>query len=227
MRINRRTVVLMAMLSLLTLALSACGARPQADNDSQPAPLASSAESKAGETGGPNEGIGFQGSWSIKVFDPDGGLVSSREFENALTQGGASQIGRYIRGFEPGGGPWEIRLSNSSSSATQPCGSPPGGTCSIKEARITRSADSADLVVSGNGAHTINLDGTVVVDNASAIDVVSSNHFVCSPIEYASDCQTMTFTGNSSTTMTRTTLANPVNVSAGQTVEVGVRLRVQ
>ena len=50
----------------------------------------SSHSEAAREKGGRNEGIKVHGHWTIEVRNPDGKVVTHREFENALAQGGVT-----------------------------------------------------------------------------------------------------------------------------------------
>src|SRR2546423_1698687 len=58
---------------------------------------------------GQQEGIKVHGHWTIEVRNPDGTLVTHREFENALTPGGAMLLGLFLsRNKTPG--LWRIHL---------------------------------------------------------------------------------------------------------------------
>ena len=77
------------------------------------------------QQGAPAEGITVHGHWVIEVRDPDGRLVSRREFENALASGGSNLlVGFLMRSNSLG--LWEVRATSSNS----PC---PGSTCTLAE----------------------------------------------------------------------------------------------
>ena len=60
--------------------------------------------------GGPNEGIKVHGYWMIDVRNPDGKLVTHREFENALLGAGATTMQEFLgRAAKPG--LWQIGLA--------------------------------------------------------------------------------------------------------------------
>src|SRR5438093_5811943 len=69
--------------------------------------------SPAGESnGGPKEGIKVHGHWTIDVRNPDGRLVTHREFENALTPDGGNTLAK-IFGRINMPGLWQILLNSS------------------------------------------------------------------------------------------------------------------
>src|SRR5947208_12840021 len=66
--------------------------------------------SPAGESkGGPKEGIKVHGHWTIEVRNPDGTLVTHREFENALTSDGGFALSAVL-GRALTLGLWRIQL---------------------------------------------------------------------------------------------------------------------
>src|SRR6185295_16924698 len=51
---------------------------------------------QAATPGPPHEGIKVHGHWTVDVREPDGKLVSHREFENALASAGASPLAQLL-----------------------------------------------------------------------------------------------------------------------------------
>src|SRR5687768_11054291 len=92
------------------------------------------AAAKASSPSGPKEGIKVHGRWTIDIRNPDGKLVSHREFENALTPGGAEVLGLFLRRTSMAGR-WRVQLNPSSTSPGPPCIDSDGGpaVCFIHE----------------------------------------------------------------------------------------------
>jgi len=120
--------------------------------------------------GGPQEGIKVHGHWVIEVRNPDGGLVTRREFNNALV--GADALVRVLSRTNSAGR-WVISFSGGSSSTPSPC---TGGTCVITEGTgavlfsnevlvgtdltlVPTTAAPANLVLKGSG--TVPASGTI------------------------------------------------------------------
>jgi len=66
---------------------------------------------------GPQEGIKIHGHWTIEVKNPDGKLVTHREFENTLTSAGAQTLADVLSG-QTFVGSWAVTVV---SSGTPPC----------------------------------------------------------------------------------------------------------
>lgn len=84
----------------------------------------STAESTATKTQGPrkgpNEGITVHGWWTIEVRNPEGKVVTHREFENALSVQGANILTNFLLNlWTPG--IWNVSLGGTSTQAN-PCG---------------------------------------------------------------------------------------------------------
>src|SRR5208282_658242 len=59
-------------------------------------PAAPAEKNPASQAKGPHEGITVHGHWTIEVRNPDGKVVTRREFENALQPGGYAALGALI-----------------------------------------------------------------------------------------------------------------------------------
>jgi hypothetical protein len=117
---------------------------------------------------GSHEGIKVHGHWTIDVRDPDGTLVTHREFENSLQQGGASFLaGCLVNGCSKQN--WIIRLSVSTAAI---CASQSGSSfhlCNyaVTPSLVTTGADSTSVVMSatltaeGGGSAINSVDTTI------------------------------------------------------------------
>lgn len=95
----------------------AAGANATSHNTSVQKAEAAPATESTGR--GPHEGIKVHGHWTIEVRNPDGNLVTHREFENSLQPLGAQVIGQLLTRQVVVGG-MAIQLDAQSSSAS-PC----------------------------------------------------------------------------------------------------------
>jgi|GEM_PF-726155 len=185
------------------------------------APLLAQAITPTKESkGGPVEGIKVHGHWTIDVRDPDGKLVTHREFENGLTLQGKGGLVKLL-GRQITNGAWHVGLANSS--GNHPCEFPsssPGGSatptpCQILEPSfwapgvvdspyffktlILSLPDSGGLVLSGNASAARN----------STIDMVSTRIYNCPPNNGPQTCATTNTIGQFE--FTEKQLAQPVN----------------
>lgn len=69
--------------------------------------------------GGPSEGIQIHGHWTIEVLEPDGSLVSRREFDNELVAQGTLMLSQLL-GRTKTAGVWRIQLQGPTGE-TGPC----------------------------------------------------------------------------------------------------------
>lgn len=88
--------VMVAISVLLSMMLSGCG---------------SESISAGLPDRGPQEGIQVHGHWTIDVKNPDGSLVESREFENAITNMGQVALAKFLTRENSVGG-WAIYAKN-------------------------------------------------------------------------------------------------------------------
>jgi hypothetical protein len=171
--------------------------------------------------GGPREGIQVHGAWTIDVHNPDGSLASRTEFENAL-QGGLwlSQI--MARGAAVGR--WEVNLLANTGNL---CGS--SGRCVVTESGAPDGDNvfktlSVSAPFSGTDATKLVLRGTAVASVSNTIHRVETLIWLCSEDIAPSACPTHNSPSNVGTQFTGATLGTPVSVSAGQTIDVTVRI---
>ncbi len=83
-------------------AISQAQAPPAGPQSTKPAataqPAAPAEKNPASQAKGPHEGIAVHGHWTIEVRNPDGTVVTRREFENALQPGGYAPLAALIAG---------------------------------------------------------------------------------------------------------------------------------
>ena len=112
------------------------------DGGSAPA-SAVAPEATQGSGGGPSEGISVHGHWKINVLEPDGHLVSSHEFENALDNDGKLLLAQLLT-TERQTGQWRVDLQGTGVGGSgqpipdSPCGQDSGPlSCKIMELTAT------------------------------------------------------------------------------------------
>lgn len=168
--------------------------------------------------GGPHEGIKVHGHWTIDVRDPDGILVTHREFENALFDG-AFLLGPLLgRTYTAGG--WLLAVSG-------PCIAV-SNICTLVESTdpFYTAGPSVFKTVTVNaplpntpGAGTLTLTGSFVAQIASQISQVSSGLENCAPTVAPAGCPAVASSNNFY--FSKATIA-PIAVTAGQAVQVTV-----
>jgi hypothetical protein len=181
----------------------------------------------ASSAGGPYEGIKVHGHWTIEVRSPHGSLVSRREFKNALTTTGGALLGRFLqRTHKPG--EWTIQLG-SETNHLNPCEVNIAGPvpCVIYEATNPVAANAGwgtftALTVGSEGGP--NTNSTVLAGAAKArknglIDYVATLLINSCPVDSQGACNG---SGGGNEVFTRTTLPTPINVVAGQIIQVKV-----
>jgi hypothetical protein len=175
---------------------------------------------------GSHEGIKVHGHWTIEVRNPDGTLVTHREFENAYSP--TSSFLSNVLARNNSVGLWEISLSGS----PQPCfiisSGPQPTACTIEETIInasyappyfpglTLSANAGTLVLSGNA--TVQVTGSIN-QVSTVVNPCPNSTPPSSPCTGGSSIALATFT---MATLTAGSSTPPVPVSAGQTVQVTV-----
>jgi len=182
------------------------------------------AQLKSHAPGAAKEGIKVHGHWTIDIRNPDGKLVERREFNNALEPGGGESLGGLLQRTHKMG-EWKIVFG----SANPPClfNSETTSYCHIF-APNTQSGPASDpnafktLTTESQGYPTMAtvLSGTATAARTGAIDLVSTSLSKC-----AYDTQGVcnpNLLGNGFGVFTRTTLATPINVVAGQIIQVTV-----
>lgn len=151
-RIVRRSLVLVGLLvaALCFAGPSRAQSKPAPSGATTPAqaavgnsaPVTQAAKAKpAAEPAArksPSEGIKVHGHWIIEVKNPDGKVVTHREFENSLAGGNGSEGSNLLAGLLSGNytpGPWAIGLYNISTPG--PCSTQAGQVCFIISPKAT------------------------------------------------------------------------------------------
>jgi hypothetical protein len=212
-----------ALLAVLVAGLMLPGAQAQSANQNQKSDKqasssshaqAPSASSKAAEeesaptnkehTGGPQEGIKIHGHWVIDVRNPDGKLVTHREFENSYLDTNFLSI---ILARQNSVGLWEVLLSGL------------GGTYTIGEPAQPGSIISKNLTISPSHDSVVLIGSWTAVDTAD-IRVVETAVAECPPsVAPATPC-----TDGFSNGFTSTALSPPISFVLGQIVQVTVTI---
>ncbi|MGB6686458.1 MAG: hypothetical protein WBE76_01300 [Terracidiphilus sp.] len=168
--------------AFLAIALSASAMGRAQSKPAQPEPATAQAEPAApagqppaseSQPKGSHDGIQVHGYWTIEIRDPDGKLVTHREFENALLSNGSTVLGNLLAGSGTSGG-WQIGLCHSGGQNN--CGTkanPPGTVPRMTEigTAVGSSSDctTKDLCYGtlrvtlppSSGAQTVSLTGSV------------------------------------------------------------------
>lgn len=208
------------------------GQSQKAKGSANAAPAAAR-EDAAGEgahqAGGPHEGIKVHGHWSIEVRNPDGAVVTHREFENSLAPPGATLSAVLSRGGTAGA--WQVWVENVVGGGTA------SGLCAHLEQNTTECIigepgsifsvpASTNLVVatpSGKFGGIVTLSGSVQVTGAGTVNSVETFFATCPPTVTPSACPTST-TSNGGIAFTSAGVSPPVSVAVGQTIAVIVTI---
>jgi hypothetical protein len=180
--------------------------------------------------GGQKEGIKIHGHWTIEVRNPDGKLVTHREFENALDYNGAKALAEFLaRVYTPG--MWAISLhSGVSQMVIQEPGSdittPSSSVLLFKTLTIRPpSLSSSSFVLSG---YTTPLGQDAIYDVVATLNKRCIYTTNLSPAQCASNPSS----GGPLSSENGITVFNleagsstpPVSVSAGQIIQVTVTI---
>jgi hypothetical protein len=239
-RAVRLRVASLCALAILASILSGCAARQSVGSRAYPTgtveaiteiPAPREALVPAAErdtTGGPHEGIKVHGHWTIEVRNPDGALVTHREFENSLSpQTGPLGLANVL-GRVHSVGLWQVAIGNIIQSPTQPCFAPAGNfaiACFMQEPGDTSNGpfDFQTLTVSvpttGPNTGALVLSGSFTVQTSSALAEYSTSFYYCAGTVAPATCGTQ----NVFTFFTFAQIS-PINVAAGQLVQVTVVL---
>jgi hypothetical protein len=173
-----------------------------------------------------HQAIKIHGHWTIEVRNPDGSVVTHREFENALfpSPALASILARQVAaGF------WTIALYPGTV-----CGNTNGAGCSIGEPGQTLYAwNSSNLSVTVSG-NSLVLSGTVLASGGGTVTTVQTDMQACpATVAPSSPCQgwpsgttppNFGFGATGGFIFTSTDPSPGIPVSAGQTVAVTVNI---
>ncbi len=203
---------------------------PLAEPAAEGRPLSTTAEA-AGR--GKHEGIKVHGHWVIDVRNPDGTLVTHREFENSLVTAGAlfgsALLTDLLGGTRTGGG-WEINLAtpNASLRIFQP-NSPSAEICNYAAC----SPNLSVVVGTTQNPGTLTFSGSVVVPaSQTSITIVQTDTWACIPTVLPAACATLSLadvnSGNASDfTFTQANLSPAITVTPGQVVQAAVTISFQ
>jgi hypothetical protein len=197
-------VVIVAAVAL-GLVLGLTGGGQKQSTESSQASLASA--------GVPSEGIQVHGHWTIDVKNPDGSLASHYEFENAFQSGGGGTLASVLAGLITPG-TWMVRMNASSASYSLRVYEP---GCSLDpQAGDFRTLTKAAV---GTGGSVLELHGTAQAIGTTNFTSVQTSMYSCDNTFSPSGCGCK---GAGPTTITLTTLPQPIPVQIGQPIVVTV-----
>jgi len=131
----------------------------------------------ASERGGQKEGIKVHGHWTIEVQNPDGTLVTRREFENALTPEGGTTLA-LVLGLKNTFGEWAIRLKGDTN-ANEPCAFQDLGSGQLVPIPCVVSQGNGDLKLdvpgSGENANKLVITGQATAQRSGNISTVQTD----------------------------------------------------
>ena len=195
---KKAKVFILFVFSLLLVFTAIAGCSPNSNSDNQ------------------NEGIEVHGHWTIEVRNPDGSLVDSHEFENALENSGKERLAEFLaREYSVGG--WMIRTGNTAV-ANNPFYDPEDSGA-FELGQIFEEGAGVDpepwrffdLTVSTNNGLTLTLNGTAIAQRDGSISFVETLvNRIAATLPPASDYSMGAFP------FTKKILAAPIAVSTGQ-----------
>jgi hypothetical protein len=185
--------------------------------------------SASDQTSGLSEELAIHGDWTIDIRNPDGSLVSHREFENLLTSPGKSTVAGILSGSQSAGG-WSIGLvSTNGEEICTDDGGNPVGVCEIQElenigdaGNVFKNLDVEPVGIEDDGIVTswgINLSGSVIARLDGEIFRVLTNLGTCTDTTSPMDCNTP-----SSVFFTTKDISPVSTVIQGQFIDVSVLL---
>ena len=179
------------------------------------------------------EGVKVRGHWTIEVHNPDGTLVTRREFDNTLTQAGGRLLAQYLSGFPPA--LWTIELGVYGG-ATSPCDGGtfngfPQNTCLIVDPSATQLPTGTSVFPTLSAAAGPQGDALVLKGNATArvagdIVYVATRQGSCLTFTTPQNCKvagtTLQFTVHDLVNAQGS--PDPLAIAEGQIVQVTVTL---
>lgn len=215
-----------ALLAVLAGGLVLPGAQAQSSNQNQkvndkasgssqaqaPRTGSKAAEEESAATnkehaGGPHEGIKVHGHWVIDVRNPDGTLVTHREFENGLI--GPAVLANVLA-RQNSVGFWRVMLTDTNI----------GSDYDLLEPTYIGSGASNNLTVTAGGAAAV-LTGSFVASVADTINAVETDNYLCSP---STPPSTPCSGSQQDSGFTSTRFSPGISFVAGQTVTVIVTI---
>lgn len=183
----------------------------------------------ASASSGPSEGVEVHGHWTIEIAEANGTVVSTNEFDNALTVNGAQFLSDLLS-RETTSGIWEVGLATQSG-VPGACLTASGNAvgCTITELPVSdpslQSATtrfgglSVTSPSSGTNEGALVLSGSATATNDGTIGRVSTTAHACSSATAPDNASTC---GTNNTTFTLKALATPISVLTGQTINTTV-----
>ena len=180
--------------------------------------LPSGAKAHSARVLGASQPIEVHGDWTLKLFDVDGSLARTIEFENALSPFGDQAIAEFISGFKAPGR-WSVALDGGADPA---CVGPAG-----PKGYVVTEADDPSIQThlfktltlevphAGENADAFVLNGTMTAQRTETITRVSTGVGSCEPDTTPTDC-----TASGGRVITLTDLAEAVDVILNQQVHV-------
>jgi hypothetical protein len=166
-----------------------------------------------------HQGIKVHGHWTIEVRNPDGTVVTRREFENSLFQPASSLAAILARTGTTGA--WAVRVDSSAPGLCAPSGT--GSECTIAESSPAfPGVDSTNMTV-GVSAGAVTLSATMPnVPSAGTITLVRTLLSFCPSNVTPNAC--VTSPGATAIFTSATNTSGFASVAAGQTLAVTVVL---
>lgn len=175
---------------------------------------------------GKHEGIKVHGHWAIEVRNPDGTVVTHREFENSLTAGGAAILSSLLsRSVSLGS--WTVEVGSSTAPPCQNTSAGVPSACLIHEPGTAFVPDNNSvftLTVASGAGNTLILSGTAAAGINGNIDQVQTFSSVCANTFAPSSPCSVAAQLPQSAILTSATLTSPIVVSQGQTIAVTVTI---
>jgi hypothetical protein len=237
------TLTLASLASLLLLFSAPAGAKstsqsstPGAAKVAAPLPgQASPAVAAQPRNNGKTEGIKIHGHWVIEVRNPDGTVVTHREFENSLSQSSGAVLLGSTLGRQYSIGTWMLALGTPGGT-TAPCINTSSGNkpwaCYIFETGVTVPTPSSLYTTGTNGnsfttltfssGGNLILTGTAVAGNNGTIDSVQSSNWYCLSNVLPSACTPSNASAGAWQFTSAALGTSAVSVTAGQTIAVTV-----
>jgi hypothetical protein len=233
------SAIRLAVLSVLFLGMAgACMAQASAARPAAKAAVAPQAQ-PAAQTGrtpaakGTHEGIKVHGHWTIETRNPDGKVVTHREFENSLYPPQTTLANLLIG--QVSFGSWMVETATDSNANTGPCGNGTGDNTLCKLVQSGSGLAAANttgnyfqtLQVTAPGSTVVQLTGTATALLNGQIGYVRTRTISCLPTISPSTCFVSAGGQQATPVLTTATLSTPVPVSAGQTIAVTVVISFQ
>ncbi len=196
-------------------------------------PVAEEARGKEAGDHGLNMGIKVHGHWVIEVRNPNGNLARHVEFENSLVGSGGLVLAGLLGGtWSVSPQTWTVWISGTMgfNGTNGPCSN--GQSCFIVSPTSCTSAcapnefNNLSITTPGNGT-TLSLTGTATAANSSAIDMVGTIVRTCGNTVAPGSCTLNSSNAGYPFTQATNFPGSPVNVTAGQTINVSVTISFQ